>query len=258
AGSLLRPKHELQEALVYDTLTNMIVLRIPHPALRVCYRIEWRLVDQAPPTGYQASSLGGQAREIANLLQRQPPLTPEQHPLRAMLLAIEAEARQWFKLGDATADPLDVSIMVYDESEHLLKTCAGNFPAQDPRWTWTFSYGDGIAGRAHKMNKARVFVKEYAVRTRTPYYYYPPWEKPVVNPWEIEEEALVAIPLNHPQHPDEVYAILNVGSRRPGSKLVEVQQQEVESTAFRQAVNETCFAALKRIESLLKQRPREK
>jgi hypothetical protein len=104
------------------------------------------------------------------------------------------------------------------------------------------------------MNAVRVFVKENTVQTGTPYHYYPPAGKPIIHPREIEEEAVLALPLNHP---DYVYAILNISSRRPGSRVVEVRQEDLSTTASRKAINLACFPMLRGMELLRQQNGQE-
>jgi hypothetical protein len=246
-GHASRPVRR-QEKPEYDTQLNRITLVIPYPSLNMCYRIQWRVLDMSPPAGYRPTSARGDIQSIVHTLLQMGTPAPPHSRLAVIVDILEEEARNRFNLDDRIQDPLDISIMIYDDQMRLLKTCAGNFSESDPRWNWNFKYGNGVAGRAYKTNQPTLFVKAYAVQTRTPYYYYPPNEQPITGPSEIEEEVVLALPLNHPQYPEEIYAILYISSRKPGSKLVDVRRQEIEDTKFRRAVNEACFGVFHNIQ----------
>src|SRR5260370_40648152 len=110
--------------------------------------------------------------------------------------------------------------MVFDQKVSKLRIAAGNLDADDPLWDLKLSYGDGIAGRAYKMNTARLFIKAKSKQNRIPFYYTDGKNPPTDTGDEIKEEVVISFPLSHPDESDVTLGILNISSRRQDSRLV--------------------------------------
>lgn len=112
---------------------------------------------------------------------------------------------------------------------------------------WNLKYGDGIAGRAFKMQRARLFIKAKAAQEGTPYYYLLPSGRPISQPEDIPVEALVALPLSHPADRSMVYGVLSLGSTRPSSRLVEFGEEDAAIREYWKGANDACFKVLKEL-----------
>jgi hypothetical protein len=235
-----RQVHRLEEGyrdnLVFNPYTNVIFLRLPYAPLGLRYRVSWRLRDEPPPSGGRVHSLDGKAKEIASWLLKLAKTNPKNNLLGGLLASIEQIAREHFGLAAADQDPLLLSIMVFDDDTCQLRVAAANFPDHDPGWGLHIDYGDGIAGRAYKMNLPRLFSRSRA-RMKGEELLYAAW------PGSQPEEAVLSTPLAHPRQPGALFAILNIGSQRPGSGLVDLNEDAV-TTKFQRAVGEACMTAI--------------
>lgn len=236
--SYLERKYEA--GLFYDLRLNLVFFRVSYPHMGMKYTIQWKLADEVPPASYAAAILTGESEEIAREFLKIPQPCPEDHPIYDLLTEIRNIAVDRFRLSEEKE--LQVSLMIYDSVENMLRTVAANFPQ---RKTIKLSYGDGIAGRAYKMNKSRIFVKRYAITEETPVYYYPSDMEPIVSPSQIEEEVLLAIPIRHPSDARAVYGVANIGSKKASSKLADLRNDEYaldkEYAEFVQLVSVLCY-----------------
>jgi hypothetical protein len=167
--------------------------------------------------------------------------------LSDLLLAIEDAAREEFHLQSADRDPLYLNIMVFDPDIRKLRVAAANVNREDKRWSLLLAYGDGLAGRAYKMNRFSLFVKARAVANKTPFYHIPLTGGPVSDDGkEIAEAAILSFPISHPSQPDTILGILNVSSDLSSSRLVDITEDLVVSE-FRHGVSEACFDAIEEL-----------
>jgi 3',5'-cyclic AMP phosphodiesterase CpdA len=233
----------------FDAPSNTATARIPFAPLGLKYRIEWELVDEPPPAGRPFSlSREGEVAEVVNRFVDLKRDDPRIGTLSAGLLeGIADVARKMFKLDASAEDPLFLDIMVFDQKTKKLRVVVANYPAGDSRWDAELSYGDGIAGRAYKMNTVRLFVKKKAIIDGTPFYYVEGTGKPPTdNGDEIKEQALISLPLSHPEQPETVFGVLNISSRRESSRLVDLTSDQITSD-FLYVVNEACFEVMKQL-----------
>jgi hypothetical protein len=232
----------LRENLFYNHQINVLFLRIPHPPLGLRYEVRWRLADEPLLAGNAA--LIGTASEIARWLSNRQIPTPLDDPLRKLLKAVEDIARSHFQLGGVAEDPLDLSLMAYDENARELQIVAATFPIEDVRWSLRLRYGEGISGRAYKRRMTRLLVKQRAVLENAPFYFVP-LDRGMVSPkgTEISDEVILSFPLTHSDESSAVYAVLSLSSRQRSSRLVNLTEEALATNfeQFRQAVVEACF-----------------
>ncbi len=235
----------LRENLFYSREINVLFLRIPHPPLGLRYEVRWRLAPE-PVLGVNAALVGA-AHDIAQWLLSLEVPTPLDDPLRKLLVAVEEIARSYFELADRTEDPLDLDVMAYDENSRELQVVAASFPIGEPRWKLRLKHGAGIAGRAFKRRRTRLFVKQRALLEGAPFYFVP-LDGGLVSAKgsEIADEVILSVPLSHPEEPDAVYAILSLSSRQRASKLMDLTEEKIAAKfeQFRSAVAEACFDAI--------------
>lgn len=238
-------ERKYRDCLKYYPNINVAVARVEHPPTNLAFRVKWTLTDEPPPGGAPADRLEGKVEEIAEALlsaSARPELTKK---LRSLLEAIGVIARKEFKL-DAD-DPIELSLMAYHHGERALRIAAASFPLDDALRQFRLKYGDGIAGRAYKMNKGRVFIRRQAEVKKTPSYYYPLDGKPYdLKQSEGIEEVIISLPLRHPGDEQLVYAVISISSRKPSSKLQNAKETRIaeDTSTFRQAVDEACLLIL--------------
>src|SRR5207248_1186142 len=128
------------------------------------------------------------------------------------------------------------------------RIAAATFSPEPSRWALKLDYGDGIAGRAYKMNRVSLFVKSRAVATRTPFYYVPADGSAVLETGaNVPEEALLSFPLAHPDQPETIFGVLNMSSKKASSRLVDITEDQV-TKKFRLAVSWACLEAIRALE----------
>jgi len=240
-------EQKLKGNLRYYPHLNVIVSTIPYPPLDLTYKLQWKLTEDAPPSGLSSISLTGETEELARGLLKLPDSATESLELKQLLGVIEQITRSHFNLDKSTQDPIEISLMAYDQEERTLKIVLANFEMTEQMRLFRLKYGDGIAGRAYKMNKGRMFIKRLAIQKNTPSYYYPLDGKPY-DLRNINEEVIISYPLHHPENEELIYAVLSLSSKKPSSKLQNIKEPRLleESVLFRKAVNKACFEILKR------------
>lgn len=236
---------QLNADLLHDREAGFIIARVPYPILGVEYRIQWRLAEAGSPE--VPPLVAGQARRLADGLLALPRPSPPGSRVSALVQGLVSLAGRHLQL--AADDAPEVYLMVYDQAERALRVVAGSFDAADPRWQWRLRYGNGIAGRAFKTNRARLFVKERAFRLGTPLYYVPVSGRPVRDAADIPEAVILALPLSHPRDPRVVWGVLNVSSARADSRLVELTEDDTRKNDFWAAANAACFTVLAAVSS---------
>src|SRR5579875_195941 len=235
----------LRQNLFYSREINVLFLRIPHPPLGLRYQVRWRLAPE-PRIGANAALVGA-VHDMSQWLLGLATPTSADDPMRALLVTLEEIAREHFGLADRTEDPLDLDLMAYDAKARELRIVAATFVADDPRWRLRLKYGAGIAGRAFKSRRSRLFIKQRALLESAPFYFVP-IDGGVVSESgsEISDEVILSLPLSHPDEPDAVYAVLSIGSKRRASKLMELTEEKlaIKFEEFRSAVAGACFDAI--------------
>jgi hypothetical protein len=237
-----RLEEACRPALHFNAISKMVSFSMENPPPSTTFLIRWRLTDRLPPLGKAASIPQGRAKELATRLLAAQRDT-SQARLRALGQRLELGIRAALRLPSSDRDALELSVMVYDgkPDARCLRVALGNFEDGDAAWDFRLGYGDGIAGKAFKMNQGRFFVRADAERTRTPYHYYPSTGEP--GPGGIRHEVMLSVPLTPPGADDEVYAVLTVGSRRPASALLDVGSRAREAaTAGQETVSEELVA----------------
>ena len=224
---------------------NIIVLDMPNPPTGLRYEIAWGLTNKPPPAGRSFGLADAEAAAVIDRLLRLANSDPKTNSLsRSLIPAIESEARREFAL--VPTDPLHLTIMVFDEKTSKLRIAAGNLAADDPLWDMQLSYGDGIAGRAYKMNSTRLFIKAVSKLEKIPFYYTDgTGGAPTDTGDEIMEEVIISLPLSPPDVPDVTFGVLNISSTKQDSKLVNLTDDH--TAPFRLATSRACFKTIREL-----------
>lgn len=236
---------KLSKTLAYYPHLNVAVIRISFPPINVTYMLQWTLTQEAPPAG--GSSIGSIDTLAKKLLQDREKLWASAEMVELLEL-IDETVRDEFELDPRGQDPLDISLMVYDKSARTLRIVAASFPVAQDMIDFQLKYGDGIAGRAYKMNRGRMFIKRLALDKNTPSYYYPIDGKPY-DLADISDEVIISLPLRHPDNEQLVYAVLNLSSRYAGSRLQDIKDPRIsdEYSKFLEVINIACFQTLSEV-----------
>lgn len=236
-------EQKFKRKVKYYPHLNIITARIPYPRLDLTYILQWTLIDEPPPSGNPSASLVGTVEALAQKLLQVTPADVEYQKLSILLKTIEEKVRKDFELDGQ--DPLEVSLMAYDKDDRVLKIVAANSDLDDNTRAFKLKYGDGIAGRAYKMNKGRLFIRKSAIEKKTPNYFYPADGKPC-ELRQIKEKVIISLPLRHPGNEDLIYGVLNLSSKNVGSRLQDIKEPRVldDVSEFRKSVNLACYDAL--------------
>jgi 3',5'-cyclic AMP phosphodiesterase CpdA len=238
---------EYDRDLSYNPAENTITATIAYPPLGLSYEVEWPLSDFAPPTAHSTQSAKGTLLNAVTKMLKYANPDGKRSPLNAVFDDIREEAASTFGLGDDDASQLELSIMAYDNDEEVLRLVAASVKKSDERWALKLGYGDGIAGRAYKMNKGRIFVKALAKERGTPFYYSPFGGQSISDEGtEVTEEVIVSLPLFLGTNRETILGVLNLSSKDPGSKLVDLSENTIEENTkvFVEAVTHACLEVL--------------
>lgn len=237
-------ERKYRDSLKYYPTINVAVARIDYPPTCLAFKVVWTLLDDTRAGGGSTVSHTGKVNKITLKLlgASADPMLTEQ--LMSFLQAIGEIANDEFGLDDD--DELELSLMAYDRRKRALKIVAASFPLTEEMQNFELLYGDGIGGRAYKMNKGRMFIKRLAIENQTPSYYYPLDGKLYDLRENDIEEVIISLPLRLPENDELIYAVLNISSRNASSKLQDIKDTSIveETSVFRQTVDELCLDIL--------------
>ncbi len=240
--------HEYQSGLAYDRRHNLVFARIPYPPLDFDYLLEWRLRRTSRTQLNLPPSEQGKLREAVKKMLRLASTDPGKSPLNRLCAGVKLAAADALKLGKD--EEFRCSITAFDDAINALRVVAADFDPADHRWNMRLNYGDGIAGRAYKMGRGRVFVKQRAIAEGTPFYYVTADGNPVSDDGhEIPDEVVVSLPLYSSGSGSSVLAILSLNSESAGSKLADLDERRLDDTRdFVESVGNGCLAILDDLE----------
>jgi hypothetical protein len=249
-------------ALRFYESMHIAALRVPAPQPRTRYGIEWNVpaVDHPPDgqrvaidefrRGWNAAQYGSDAKSA----------------LLAMLAEILGTLRTLF-VGDWPG-AMDASLIWFDaetdQQRPLTVVAAATEPGpgadgfNECDYRVRFKYGDGIAGRAYKSNRMRVYVAPDPYRdARDEIDYYTPVEGLPTH------RVMLAIPLHAPEKIERFednpriyevkrpYGVLSFGSQQGDCPLINLRVPEhiPALLGFQHQVNDMVFQRLTAIKS---------
>jgi predicted MPP superfamily phosphohydrolase len=201
-------------------LLGTAMLVIPQPLLGYRYGLRWQLPpDEQQRQGVDRVSKGKAEvirRELLKCQTRAATAPDPTNPLQNVFVAIQQELRQRYPSHDP-AERLDVGLQVFDQEDNRLRHIAGVLPPA--YWSWKLHEGEGVAGRAHKLNKALRYAR--AVARGSDWYTRPPDARP--------HELVLSVPLRYPveAHDGWVVGVLSVASTSPASPLISLKNEKV-------------------------------
>jgi len=212
-------QEKYKKGISFHKELNLIICRIPHPKVSILYGVQWRLKDVILPYEKPSSQLSGEVEEMVKTLLQMSLKEKIKEEFAVLFYAVKDEIQKFLKI-DEKSDPIELSLMVYDKNEHCLKIVASNFPQGDNKWQFKLKYGNGIAGKAYKTNTPKMFIK--SVDMAKPTGYYPINGNPILDQKDrrsIDDEVIFSLPLRHHGNNEQLYAVLNISSKKANSKL---------------------------------------
>jgi 3',5'-cyclic AMP phosphodiesterase CpdA len=228
-------------ALRYYESLNIAALRVKYPDPRLSYGIQWD-VPEAPTPDQDESRL---IRDLRKEFESTRNDKKKRESLLRILARILIVTRQ--SLLSGWSGPVDASFMYLDDNGGLpmliaavdKKLRTGKFRADELLYTATLRYGDGIAGRAFKANRLRVYVSPGSQSDDDELDYYVPL------PGAPMHAVLVSLPVHLPVKTKEFksnpqvyeakvpYGVINLGSELAECPLVALRLPEEIPLALR-------------------------
>jgi Calcineurin-like phosphoesterase len=235
---------EYRKGLSYDRKHNVVLARIPHPPLDFDYLVEWRLCATAAPVSTLDPSSQGRIYDAVKKLLG---LDLQKNPLKEFCEKVRDASVEQFRLEE-DLEALHCSIMAYDPDQNVLRLVGASYDGDDQRWDFKLNYGDGIAGRAYKMKKGRVFIKRKAIAARTPFYYVTDnSDQPISDDGhEITDEVLISLPLFTSESGEFLLGVLNLNSKFAASKLADLNEGTLDQNVknFIDGAGDSCLEFL--------------
>jgi predicted phosphodiesterase len=243
-------------ALRYYESLNIAALRVRHPQPNLSYGIQWEVAN-AP------SRRGPEYPIIMDIWQRLKAIQltrPQREGLLQILARIMIATRDSFLSG--WSGPIDTSLMYFDGAGELPVLVAAVEDKNDANiretreliYQGSLRYGDGIAGRAFKANRLRVYVSPEQTDGDTPNYYARLAGSPA-------HKVLISLPVHLPESAEALsknprayeskmpYAVINLGSERAGCPLegFRLPERIPHVMHFQHDVNSIIYQQLKEI-----------
>jgi 3',5'-cyclic AMP phosphodiesterase CpdA len=205
----------------YETL-NIAALRVRFPKVGLSYGIQWTLPDAPEPVA---------SNRLAKIVRRLE--TSSDDSLRRVYRVLQGSRDSLLSGWDKD---LDATLMIFSMAGNagkLKAAAAGHMPGpaesiQRLSRDFELLYGDGITGRAFKVNRIRIYVdpssdSNHRLPAENTNRMEPNFYKPV--PGTLSHKALIAFPIHLPVKDHEFedepsiyehrepYGVLNIGSQ---------------------------------------------
>jgi predicted MPP superfamily phosphohydrolase len=224
-----------RQYLHVSELTRSLTLVIPKPLQFQNYTISWRPEPQAEnlPPGPKGTAKVIR-KKLLDLNLRTQLAAVKVHPLQSVFEGIRLELLERYP-----SDYFDIGLMVYDEQIKRLRHVAGVM--QQEYWGYQLHEGEGVAGRAHKLDFALLYVRD-RVQAEMDWYATPPAS---IAPHEV----VFAVPLRYPLPVGQpigaaqasVIGVLWIGSTAPGSSLLRLYDRPEEGDELISIFHEDYF-----------------
>lgn len=251
-------QEKYKKGISFHKELNLIICRIPYPKVNILYGVQWRLKDIIFPYEKPSSQLSGEVEEMVKTLLQMSLEEKIKEEFGVLFYAVKDEVQNFLNINEKS-DPIELSLMVYDKDEHCLKIVASNFSQYDTKWQFKLKYGNGIAGKAYKTNTPKMFIK--SVDMAKPTGYYPINGKPILDQKDrrsIDDEVIFSLPLRHRDNNEQLYAVLNISSKKANSMLKyfdkdfdkEYRQKKLPNVSFEEieklfiGINGSCYTII--------------
>jgi predicted MPP superfamily phosphohydrolase len=207
-----------RRSLHISELTSTATLIVSKPLSNHSYGICWQLPPKEKKTSPQDEGNAKLIRkQLLGLNLRPDPSALSEHPLKEVFKTIRKELLEQYPSRDPSAR-FDIALMVYDDNLRKLRPVAGVMPSE--YWDFRLHEGEGVAGRAHKLNSALLYIHDM-VKDDEDWYISPPNNL-------TAHEVVFAVPLRYPipvgrrigPNEGSVIGVLCIGTTSPGSGLL--------------------------------------
>jgi len=227
------------DALNYNEKSNSITLTINRPLYGFRYIVGWFLPQSqvtSYPTNPHVETLIEEMRSAPDKLDD---LLKALNELVCSSIAEvivgkrddEVSRKRKDEIADALKnEPIDISIAIPSkeatgDNRLYLEIIAYNLNLEGIK-NFRFPVGEGVAGRAYKLNSVRTYIRRSGSRR----YYDLVKEDFIYVPFIKSNDhwVLYSIPLRHPRRPDLLVGVLTVGSRKNISRLIPISNTLLE------------------------------
>jgi hypothetical protein len=208
-------------SLRVSELTRTVSLQVSKPLLSHNYMIVWELEheDRSLPQRHSTAQLEGKSSFIVHKLLQlgREANGSQEHPLQKVFEFIQQDLSAHYPSSDVN-EQFDIGFSVYDENMNRIRRVAGTLPS--PYSTWQLREGQGVSGRAHKLNEAVLYVHS-KVNRDTDWYIGPP--DSVVQP-----QVVLSVPIRYPieRRDGWIIGVLSVSSTSLASGLLRLYDFE--------------------------------
>jgi len=213
-----------REHLHVSELTRTGTLVVPRPLISHYYGISWQLPSELESKRETFSpAVQGCARliqsKLVSLNPSNAPTSMENNLLREAFQSFRTQLHELYPSIDQ-AENLDLCLMVSDERASKLRHVAGIMSQE--YWDWSLYEGEGVAGRAYKLNSALLYVRSRVLPEKD-WYIAPPGS---ASPHEV----VFSVPLRYPSDREDgwVVGVLTVASTSTASSLLRLYNNQLE------------------------------
>jgi hypothetical protein len=218
---VLRPDGQLEESLSGDFREGVEVhdrqveARIDKPYHDYNYEVQWPLPLAAGSVDKYSAARAGFLRDGLLGLR----YSDGAAGLGKLVLEKLNEIRSELQLLQHPSDEvIDLSLMVWDEKSRLLHSVGGSPPT-----AWTTAFGDGLAGRALKLRKRLLYIRDQVTDDEIRYYISP--DEAPTEVQAIQHSILLCEPVLLDKTLSGAIGVLSIGSSSRGSALYEFASQ---------------------------------
>jgi hypothetical protein len=236
-------ERHLANALSYDDKSNSLTLTLEKPLYGFKYIAGWYLPQ--PPTPLDPDpDLMLHKQRVSKLLNRVHESPGKLDDFMKALTEVvcselvevigggrDADGKKKLK-KEIKDEPIDISIAIPSreagEGRHQLEIVAYNLNREGIKGL-KFPAGEGVAGRAYKLNGLRVYLRrtEEPKRLSKDDFIYISFGA------SSDHSVIYSVPLQHPKRPNLLVGVLTIGSRDPTSKLLPTSDNSTEKIGER-------------------------
>jgi hypothetical protein len=198
-------------------LTKTATFTITKPLKETSYGIEWDL-----PEGSRSRLSAFRLGQCEEIRQKLLELDTENLNLNPIQPLFRERHRQLSEEYKTPAGKLHFGLMVYDETKRGLRYVAGRI--ENAFWNYRLLEGQGVAGRAHKLKSALIYVPR-RIAPNMAFASAPP-------PGHAQPQIIVCVPLRFPvpqaetDDAGEVIGVVTLSTTYLASELLKVDEDE--------------------------------
>jgi 3',5'-cyclic AMP phosphodiesterase CpdA len=208
------------KALRFYEAMSVASLRVPNPRIGASYGIQWK-VPAAPKRSGKPTPTERRIQEMRKRWIKNPPTRAESEAMLVLLARLAKAAR--VDLMDNWDDKIEASFLFFDPVSRSLAVLGaaivGDKSEEVVYGDFRLPYGMGIAGRAFKANRTRIYAPADTQDSDEPDYYYGTSSN-------ASNAVLACIPVQNPEAPEYgPYGVFCMGSGRADCPLADLGEE---------------------------------